>query len=188
MEKCEFNVAIEASRNFAWHTFCDCYVEAVKDRLYRVETYGEAKKRSAQYALYETLFTILQLLAPVIPHVTEEIYQTMYADNKRPVSLQLSSWPVMKELVNNEAEAQGDTIIAVIGAVRREKADKHLPLNMPIKRLVICAEENKTADAIKAGIGDITGACKVEKLEVNVAKATGTQVTGCTNVWFNAEY
>jgi hypothetical protein len=59
---------------------------------------------------------------------------------------------------------------------------------MPIKRLVICAEENKTADAIKAGIGDITGACKVEKLEVNVAKATGTQVTGCTNVWFNAEY
>ena len=79
MEKCQFNVAIEEVRNFTWHTFCDCYVEAVKDRLYSQETYGEAEKRAAQHALYEVLYTVLQLLAPIIPHVTEEIYQALYA-------------------------------------------------------------------------------------------------------------
>jgi len=62
MEKCEFNVAIEEIRNFTWHTFCDCYIEAVKDRLYRPDTYGEAKKRGAQYAVHQTLLTILKLL------------------------------------------------------------------------------------------------------------------------------
>ncbi len=188
MEKCEFNVAIEAARNFAWHTFCDSYVEAVKDRLYRVETYGEAKKRGAQYALYESLFTILQLLAPVIPHVTEEIYQSMYAEAKGCVSLQVSLWPAMKEWVDSEAETQGDIIVAVIASVRREKAEKHLPLNTPVKRLVICAEEKKMADAVKVGVDDIVGACKIEKLEINVGKGTGREVTDCTGVWFSAEY
>jgi len=188
MERCEFNVAVEETRNFAWHTFCDCYVEAVKDRLYRSETYGEAKKRGAQKALYETLYTVLQLLAPIIPHVTEEIYQAMYADAKRCMSLQLSPWPDVKDWVDDAAEQRGDVIIALISAVRREKAERHLPLNTPIKRLVVCAEEKDAADTVKAGRDDVVGACKVENLEVNVGKGAGREVPDCPGVWFSAEY
>jgi valyl-tRNA synthetase len=188
MERCEFNVAVEETRNFAWHTFCDCYVEAVKDRLYRAETYGEAKKRGAQKALYETLYVVLQLLAPVIPHVTEEIYQAMYAETKKCPSLQLSSWPELQGWVDDEAEQRGDVIVALISAVRREKAEKHLPLNTPVKKLTVCAEEKKAAEAVKAGMSDIVGACKVETLDVRVGKSTGREVAECPNVWFAAEY
>ena len=81
-EKCQFNIAVEEIRNFTWHVFCDAYVEAVKDRLYRPEVHGEAKKAAAQYTLYEVLYRVLQMLSPVVPHLTEEIYQTMYADAK----------------------------------------------------------------------------------------------------------
>jgi valyl-tRNA synthetase len=188
MERCEFNVAVEEVRNFTWHAFCDCYVEAVKDRLYRVETFGEAKKRGAQKALYETLYVVLQLLASVIPHVTEEIYQAMYGEDKKCPSLQVSKWPEVKEWVDDEAEQQGDVIVALISAVRREKAERHLPLNTPVKRLVVCAEEKKLADAVKAGIDDIVGACKVENLEVTIGKGTGKEVSECPGVRFVAEY
>ncbi len=188
MERCEFNVAVEEIRNFTWHTFCDCYVEAVKDRLYRVEKYGEVRKRGAQKALYETLYTVLHLLAPVIPHVTEEIYQAIYGEDKKCLSLQVSSWPESKAWVDDEAEQQGDIIVALISAVRREKAEKHLPLNTPIQRLTVCAEEKKAAGAVKAGLDDIAGACKVENLQVSVGKGEGREVADYPGLRFTAEY
>jgi valyl-tRNA synthetase len=66
-DQCQFNLAIEETRNFAWHVFCDSYIEAVKDRLYRPEAYGEEKRKAAQHTLYSILFRILQLLAPITP-------------------------------------------------------------------------------------------------------------------------
>ncbi|MEM3668665.1 MAG: valine--tRNA ligase, partial [Candidatus Bathyarchaeia archaeon] len=39
LEKCQFNIALEEIRNFTWHLFCDQYIEAVKDRLYKPEVY-----------------------------------------------------------------------------------------------------------------------------------------------------
>jgi valyl-tRNA synthetase len=188
MEKCQFNIAVEEIRNFAWHTFCDCYVEAVKDRLYRAETYGEAQKHAAQHALYEALYTVLQLLAPVIPHVTEEIYQALYAEAKGCASLQVSPWPTGQAWVDEAAEKRGDVIIGLISAVRREKAEKHLSLNTQIKKLTVCTEDKEVADAIKSGSGDIIGACKVSNLEVNVGKGAGREVVECPNVGFTAEY
>jgi valyl-tRNA synthetase len=43
-EKCQFNLAVEELRNFTWHTLCDSYLEAIKDRLYRPEVHGQPKK------------------------------------------------------------------------------------------------------------------------------------------------
>jgi valyl-tRNA synthetase len=167
MEQCQFNVAVEEIRNFTWHTFCDCYVEAVKDRLYRSETHGAAKKVAAQHALYEVLYTVLQLLAPMTPHLTEEIYQTMYADSKGFKSLQVAPWPEFNEaLVDEEAEQRGDLIIALIGEIRREKAEKHLPLNTPVKNLTVFVADKITEEAVKSGSGDITGAHKVINFEI----------------------
>ncbi|MCK4474394.1 valine--tRNA ligase, partial [Candidatus Bathyarchaeota archaeon] len=76
-ERCQFNVAMEEIRDFTWHVLCDHYIEAAKDRLYKPESYGEEKRKAAQHALYAVLYRVLQLLAPISPHLTEEIYQTM---------------------------------------------------------------------------------------------------------------
>ena len=128
-EKCQFNIAVEDIRNFTWHVFCDYYVEAVKDRLYNPDLHGQPKRLAAQYALYEVLYRMLQLLAPVTPHLTEEIYQHMFAENKGFESLQVSPWPKFNPaLVDEEAEKNGDLIIAIIGEVRHDKAEKKLPL------------------------------------------------------------
>ncbi len=167
MEKCQFNIAVEEIRNFTWHMFCDSYVEAVKDRLYKSETYGEAKKTDAQYTLYEVLYRLLQLLAPITPHLAEEIYQTMYADAKGFKSLQVSPWPEFNAaFADEQAEKAGDLIVAVISAVRREKAEKHLPLNTQIKRLTVYTGDKATAEAVRAGGDDIIGALKAANLDV----------------------
>jgi valyl-tRNA synthetase len=189
MEKCQFNIAVEEIRNFTWHVFCDCYVEAVKDRLYRPETHGEAKKAASQHALYEGLYWILQLLAPIAPHLTEEIYQTMYAEHKGYRSLQLSPWPEPEQaLVDEQAEKCGDLIMALITQVRREKAEKRMPLNSQVKKLTVYAGDGETAEIIKEGGEDIAGTCKVARLEVLAEKGGGREIAQFANVSFITEY
>jgi valyl-tRNA synthetase len=188
-EKCQFNIAVEEIRNFTWHVFCDAYVEAVKDRLYRPEVHGEAAKVAAQQTLYEVLYRILQLLVPVTPHLTEEIYQTMYADTKGYKSLQVSPWPAFNEAsVDERAEKRGDLIVALIGDVRREKAEKRMPLNTPIKKLIVYAGDDSASEAIEGGRADIVGACKVESLVVLPEEGNGRDVVQFPTVHFVAEF
>lgn len=189
LEKCQFNTATEEARNFTWHVFCDCYIEAVKDRLYKPDVYGEEKKRAAQYALHAVLRKVLQLLAPIIPHITEEIYQAMYADAKQFRSVHVSSWPVPNRgFMDERAEKAGDLIVAVITEVRRDKAERRMPLNAQIKKLTIYAGGEKNAAMIEEGKEDICGACKTAALEVLPKKGEGKPVKSCEGVSFLAEY
>ncbi len=188
LEKCQFNIALEETRNFTWHIFCDSYLEAVKDRLYRPEIYGEEKKRAAQHTLSVVLNRILFLLAPIIPHLTEEIYQTLYADEEKPKSIHNSPWPqANEEDIDEEAERKGDLITAIITEIRREKADKHLPLNAPIKKLTIYTSDKETATKASEGKEDICGTCKADQFQVLVEKGNGREVKPL-NVSFTAIY
>ena len=187
-EKCQFNIAMEEIRNFTWKTLCDNYIEAVKDRLYKPELYGKGKRKAAQYTLYTVLYRILQLLSPITPHLTEEIYQTLYLEEKESKSINLSQWPTAdKTRFDEEAEKIGDLIVALITEVRREKSEKHMPLNSPIKRLAIHATEKSAIDAIMSGKSDITGACKIVTIEALKTKGEGRELKQY-NISFITEY
>jgi len=189
MEKCQFNIAAEEIRNFTWHVLCDCYVEAVKDRLYRPEIHGEAERAAAQHTLYEVLYRVLQLLSPITPHLTEEIYQPMYSPYKGFKSLQISSWPEFNEaLVDEEAENRGDLIMALIIDRRRDKAEKRLPLNAPIKKLTVYAGNQTNADVIATGKCDIAGTLNVERFVVLPKEGSGREIPQFPGVISVAEY
>ena len=188
-DKCQFNLAVEEIRNFTWHVFCDAYIEAVKDRLYRPEVHGQAPKIAAQQTLYKILNWILQMLSPVVPHLTEEIYQTMFADVKCYKSLQVSPWPEYNDsLVDEAVEKRGDLIVELISEVRREKAEKRMPLNTPVKKLIVYAGDQSAEEAIIEGQSDITGALKIEKIEVLPEEGVGREVIQFPTVHFVAEY
>ena len=189
LEKCQFNIAVEDIRNFTWHVFCDFYVEAVKDRLYRGEVYGKANRAAAQYTLYEVLYRILQLLSPFTPHLTEEIYQYMYSDGKGYRSIQISQWPKFNAaLVDETVERDGDLVTAIMSEVRRDKAEKKMPLNAPIKNLIIYAKDPATAVAIRQGCVDIAATLKIENIKVEAeVTAEGRQVAQ-TGVYIKPEY
>ena len=189
LEKCQFNIAVEDIRNFTWHVFCDFYVEAVKDRLYRGEVYGKANRAAAQYTLYEVLYRILQLLSPFTPHLTEEIYQYMYSDGKAYQSIQISQWPKFNAaLVDETAERDGDLVTVIMSEIRRDKAEKKMPLNALIKNLTIYAKDSATASAIQQGCIDIAATLKIEKIKVEEKVNTEGRQVAQTGVYIKPEY
>ncbi|MDR0471530.1 MAG: valine--tRNA ligase, partial [Nitrososphaerota archaeon] len=162
-EKCQFNTATEDIRNFTWHVFCDHYLEAIKDRLYRPDIYGKPNTTAAQQTLYEVFYRLLQLFAPIAPHLTEEIYQHMYQTTKTHLSIQVAPWPKLNQAqVDEKAEQDGDLITAIMSEIRRDKAEKKLPLNAPIKSIIIYAKDDATA--ITQGSIDIAATLKIETI------------------------
>ena len=160
-EECLFMKAFEPVRSFVWHIFCDHYIEAVKYRLY-----GGEGRESAQWTLYYAVKRMLQLLAPVIPHITEEIYSHMYAKGEGD-SIHISRWPeVNSSLIDPEAERRGDLIVAVIGAVRREKSRMGIPLGREIEAIELYADGGFEAETLRMAVRDIAGTLKAKRVEV----------------------
>ena len=180
MEECDFMNATESARNFTWHVFCDHYLEATKYRLY-----GEGEpKFAAQQTLYYTMKRMLQLLAPVMPHITEEIYNTTYASDPKN-SIHRSKWPTYNgNLVNEEAENAGDIIVAVIAEIRAQKNRLGIPLNKSVNKLTIYSSDKRSLDRIRLGDTDIRETLKIMEMEygdgqgqVNVTGYEGLSIT-----------
>jgi valyl-tRNA synthetase len=188
MDKCQFNVATDEIRKFTWHSFCDNYIEAVKHKLYQQETYGEEKRTAAQYTLYNAIYRIIQLLAPISPHIAEELYQIMFKDDKSFESIHVSLWPAIQEnLVDKKAEEKGDLIVAVMAEIRRDKAENHKPLNSIIQKLTLFTNNEEKAATLADAKEDLSGTLKVEQIYIR-PKGTGREVKGYADVYFAAEY
>ncbi|MFQ6053380.1 MAG: valine--tRNA ligase, partial [Candidatus Bathyarchaeia archaeon] len=161
-EECRFMDALETTRNYVWHVFCDHYLEAVKHRLYG----RDEGKRAAQWTLHYAVKRILLLLAPVMPHLTEEIYSQMYAEDEAD-SIHLNRWPeVDPSLVDEEAERGGELVVSAIKDIRREKNRRGVPLNTPLAELRLYAEGEDEAEILTLGSRDIAATVKAEKIEV----------------------
>jgi valyl-tRNA synthetase len=72
-----FFIPANAIREFMWNLFAPHYLEMVKGRTYDI--YDEVGRRSAIYTLHKCLSTILLLLAPICPFITEELWTKMYS-------------------------------------------------------------------------------------------------------------
>ncbi|WP_243678225.1 class I tRNA ligase family protein [Vulcanisaeta distributa] len=80
----EFDVYVPANTlyDFAWHVFADHYLEAVKSRAYnRDGLFTERQQRGAWFTLYKVLKTVLKLLAPIMPFVTDQIWRSLYGES-----------------------------------------------------------------------------------------------------------
>jgi valyl-tRNA synthetase len=127
------------TETFFWHTFCDNYLEIIKDRLYNADKRGKWARLSAQYGLYHTLLTIIKLMAPIMPFITEELYQLYYRKHEKTKSIHLTKWPDTI-MMDEHAEHIGDFVIKVVEFARRQKSERKLSLKTPIKKLIIRAK------------------------------------------------
>lgn len=120
-----------------WQNFCDYYLEIVKDRLYNAED-----KESAKYTLYVTFLAILKLYAPLMPHITEELYQRYYSKTEKSKSIHVSDWPkVNPKLINDKLEAVGDNMVLIVAEARKTKSSSGKSLKHPVKNLVLNISE-----------------------------------------------
>ena len=169
LDNYEYSKLRNETNNLFWNVFCDYYLEIVKDRLYNPERRGVHEQESAQYTVYICLKTFLKLFAPIIPHITEEIYQEYFAKQERDKlnqsykSIHLSSWPSYDPLmIDEDAEKSIDRFTEILQVVRKAKTENGKPLNAPVKKLTIkCVEsDNLLRDALE----DIKSSTKSEQV------------------------
>jgi valyl-tRNA synthetase len=142
--------ASRALYHFVWDDYCDWYLELVKLRT----------DATAQHVLLTVLDEVLRLLHPLIPFVTEEIWQALPGRDPGPLaSLMRASWPgAAAERTDERAEAEFAALQEAVTALRRFRADHALP---PAARIdvvaVTSAERERVLAPTVEGIGRLAG-------------------------------
>jgi valyl-tRNA synthetase len=151
--------ALAAAEEFFW-SFCDDYLELVKDRAYGGR--GDAPAASARAALRLALSAVLRLFAPFLPFVTEEVWSWW-----QPGSVHRAGWPAPAQV---QAARPADPAVlaaaaAAIAAVRGAKSAARQPLRAPVRSLVVTASVAEL-DALAAALPDVTAAGRVGHAEL----------------------
>lgn len=135
-EKYEYARTKLEVEKFFWHTFCDNYLEIVKDRLYNPEQRGEDARKGAQYGLYTALLSVVKLIAPIMPFITEELYQAFFREDEGRKSIHLTDWPRL-EMEDEPAEKAGDLFVEVLDYARRAKSEQSLSLKAEVSSIQV---------------------------------------------------
>ena len=153
-ESWDYTRSLEVTESFFWR-FCDDYLELVKDRAYGGR--GDEAAASARAALRIALDTVLRLLAPFLPYVTEEVWSWW-----KQGSVHRSTWPVSGELA---AGVGGDrSVLAAVGealaGVRKAKSDAKVGMRAEVARVVL-AGPPAWADLVRAAEADLRAAGRI---------------------------
>jgi valyl-tRNA synthetase len=158
-ETYEYSKAKIDTEKFFWNMFADNYMEIIKKRIYNQT--GD-KKISAQYTLYKSLLTILKLIAPIMPFITEEIYQTYFKKTEKEKSIHISEWPISEDLEKDKYNETLDLFIKILGSVRQEKTKKQKSMKSEII-LTISEKDYKTLKEIIKDLKDVTNAKEIKQ-------------------------
>ena len=123
IEAYRFNEAATALYQFAWGTFCDWYLEAIKPVLVGPDAPEKTETRAAAGWVLDTL---LHLLHPIMPFLTEELWQDL--GSRGNALLATSPWPQLgPELLDGDAGAEMDWVIRLVSQVRTVRAEMNVP-------------------------------------------------------------
>ncbi|MBW4521385.1 MAG: valine--tRNA ligase [Scytolyngbya sp. HA4215-MV1] len=162
---------------FIWGDFCDWYIELVKSRLQGEDAHS---KQAAQQVLAYVLEGILKLLHPFMPHITEEIWQTLVQSGQATLptdgtTLALQPYPIAdRDLINADLEQQFDLLIGTIRTIRNLRADSDIKPGTKIST-VLQSESDRECQILTAGAAYIKDLAKVEALTIRPS------TPGCTS-------
>lgn len=126
-DKYEFSEGAKVLYNFVWDDFASWYVELAKVDLNGSD---EEVKKGVRWTLNYVLLNIAKLLHPIIPFITEEIYQLLPHEEE---SITIAKWPIYEEKYNDlKAYNSVNSLINLITSIRNQKAEVNKPLQTPI--------------------------------------------------------
>ncbi len=170
LESYDYAAAKSEVENYFWNEVADNYLEMCKQRLYT----GQPKQvNAARFTLYQLLTSILKLLAPFLPYITETIYLGMLSNPQGELSSQgdsihLSQWPTpLSHLQDEAAENFGSQLVEIATAVRRYKSEHNLPLGSELQVLQIAAQEDQLKDQFNLARQDLISITRARQLETS---------------------
>ena len=146
--------SLEVSETFFW-TFCDDYLELVKDRAYGGQ--GESEAASARAALRIALDVLLRLFAPVLPYVTEEVWSWWHEG-----SVHRAPWPTTADAAAGGG-ADSALLTAVgeaLAGVRKAKSEAKVGMRAEVASIVL-AGSGEWADRVRLAEGDLRAAGRI---------------------------
>ena len=162
--------ALELTETFFW-SFCDDYIELIKERAHGAR--GEEAAASAKASLALALSVQLRLFAPFLPFVTEEVWSWWQSG-----LIHACQWPAVDELA---AAAGGDAQVLVdagivLSQIRKAKSEAKVSMRTPVATTVV---EGPTAivDRVALAAGDLTAAGSVQDLTITAADLDQLNVT-----------
>lgn len=163
VEDYQFNQYAGAIYQFLWREYCDWYLEMIKP-----DFYGEdgAVKNVARSIALRVLEEILIILHPIMPFVTEEIYQKL---PQTSASIMKAKFPeVRPDLLDPEAEEAMDIIMGVVGGIRNIRGEMNVPPSTRVEAVCLC-EGDREKDLIEAHAGTVIDLGRLSHLRVGRA-------------------
>ncbi|GGH89083.1 valyl-tRNA synthetase [Pullulanibacillus pueri] len=173
----DFGEAGRKLYGFIWDDFCDWYIEMAKLALYGE---NEQAKKTTKSILVYVLDQTLRLLHPLMPFVTEEIWQYLPHEGE---TIMLATWPVADaKWTDQEAEREMTLLQSIIKNVRNLRAEKDVAPSKKIE-LIIKPQTAKEQAILEANLDVLERFCNPETLTIDVhatapEQSIATIVTG----------
>jgi len=170
LDKYEYGLAKIYFEDFFWKDFCDNYLEMIKVRLYKPELFenGEEKKRAAQSTLYNVYYAIIRLIAPYMPHISEEIYQDYFKQFESIQSVNIAKYPDVNDYIKlddkEKIKSDFNLFLDIVEYVRKYKTEKQISMWAELERLIIKWSKDYL-EIIKNYTDDLIGVTKAKNIE-----------------------
>ncbi|MER2002497.1 MAG: valine--tRNA ligase [Carnobacterium inhibens] len=160
-ERFEFGEAGRHLYHFIWDDFCDWYIEMSKEVLFGED---EKAKQMTRSILAYVLDQTLRLLHPIMPFVTEEIWENIPHEGE---SLVVADYPVVHPELSDEAATKGmDVLMELIRSVRNSRSEVNTPLSKKIE-LLIKTNDQTIEQFLKDNTSYIERFCNPETLTIS---------------------
>lgn len=173
-EKFEFGEAGRALYHFIWHDYCDWYIEMTKESLQDTESDNLTTKS----ILIHVLDQFLRLLHPIMPFVTEEIWQQIVSEDD--LSIVTAAYPVVDESLKDAGAVEAmNQLIELIRGVRTIRNEMNTPLSKPVD-LYIKVNSSEIGALLRENRAYIERFCNPETLVIDEAPDTPQEVVSQT--------
>ncbi len=161
ISKYRFQEIATSIYEFFWHQFCDWYLEISKVGLYRSDINTKKKTLSV---LFYVLRESLKLLHPIMPFITEEIYQQLPIKDSE--SIMISKWPESnKQLIDETIEANMEILKRLITGVRNIKTIMNIKPEQKIE-VIFNIREDEKINIINHNIEEIKFLANISNIKV----------------------
>jgi len=174
LEQYDYAAAKSELEAFLWIELADNYLEMCKQRLYHRSLPSHL---AALYCLHTVVLTLIRLLAPYMPFITEKIFRTIFAPNQPDKSIHLESWPTPDlTLRDPQAEQIGGILVEIATATRRYKSSHNLPLATEFDRLQLITKNSELFLALRSAVDDLISITRARQIEIGVREESALEI------------
>ena len=187
LDSYRFDMAANTLYEFTWNQFCDWYLELTKPVLFKGT---EAQQRGTRQTLVTVLESLLRLMHPIMPFITEEIWQRVAPlaskDFSAGISIMNQAYPQADSaLINTAAQADIEWVKGFILAIRNIRGEMDIAPTKPLPVLLrnLSTEDSRRLEQNRALLLNLAKLDSITVLgEADTAPASATQLLGAMDL------